>query len=196
MGAPLKTQSTQQSYPPTRGPFHYKMNNAPTQARKHAHQFPHNPNIHVDGGANHSITNNITILHQFKQNKNYAMNDINSDSPALYCTGQGLLPWKAPNGKTLFINCYYSADAGDKIISPTDVVIMKLTDFNAWTQLQHRYGSGIHQIPPQRKSRTTYIPPLCNKWLMVHRHPQTHHQRLHSKTRKTNHTIPQPISDL
>jgi hypothetical protein len=97
--------------------------------------FPTTPiRIHVDGGANRSITNNITILNQFKQIKKYAMNGINSDSPALYCTGQGLLPWKAPNSKTLFINCYYSTYAMDTIISPTDIVITELTDFNDWTQ--------------------------------------------------------------
>jgi len=61
------------------------------------------------------------------------MNGINSDLPALYCTGQGLLPKKAPQGETLMVKCYYSADAVDTIVSPTDVVITAITDYNAWT---------------------------------------------------------------
>lgn len=62
------------------------------------------------------------------------MNGINGDTPALYCTGLGLLPWRAPDGNTLMVKCYYSADAADTIVSPTDVVITELTDYNAWTQ--------------------------------------------------------------
>ena len=62
------------------------------------------------------------------------MNGVSGDAPALYCTGIGLLPWKAPSGDTLLLKCYYSAEAAETIISPTDAVITTDTDFNAWTQ--------------------------------------------------------------
>jgi hypothetical protein len=113
--------------------------------------------IHIDGGANRSLTNDITLLHDFKYIKKYAMNGINSDSPALYCTGVGLLPWKAPNGDILFVKCYYSADAADTILSPTDIVITDLTDFNAWTQHSNvDTGKGYIRFHRRDQDHLTY----------------------------------------
>jgi dUTP pyrophosphatase len=97
--------------------------------------IPNKPiRINVDGGANRSITNDNSILHQYKNIKRYAMHGISGEGPAVYCDGCGLLPWKAPTGEILMVKCYYSQAAAETIVSPTDVVITDLTNFNAWTQ--------------------------------------------------------------
>ncbi len=90
--------------------------------------------VHIDGGANRSITNDISLLSNFKNIKRYSMQGVAANEPALYCTDIGLLPWKAYNGDVIFVKCYYSEAAADTIISPTDVVINHITAFNAWGQ--------------------------------------------------------------
>jgi hypothetical protein len=98
-------------------------------------KYPTTPiRVQIDGGANRSITNDITILSSFRNIKRYAMNGVAVDGPALYCTGLGLLPWRASTGEVLMVKCYYSSDAAETIISPNDVVTNHITDINAWGQ--------------------------------------------------------------
>ncbi len=88
----------------------------------------------MDGGANRSVTNDATILTGYRNIKKYAMNGVSAEGPAIQCTGLGLLPWKADAGETIFIKCYYSTNAAETIISPTDVVHNHMADLNAWSQ--------------------------------------------------------------
>jgi hypothetical protein len=98
-------------------------------------KYPTTPiQVHIDGGANRSITNNISILTQFRNIKKYAINGVSNDGPALYCTGVGYIPWHANTGETLYSKCYYSPQAADTIISPTDVVTLHIQEYHAWEQ--------------------------------------------------------------
>lgn len=96
--------------------------------------LPENVRVHVDGGANRSVTNNIHCLTGYRDIKKYPLNGVSGDGPAVYCTGVGYLPWKADSNATVYIKCYYSKDAAETIVSPTDVVINHLTDIHAWGQ--------------------------------------------------------------
>jgi hypothetical protein len=87
------------------------------------------------------------------------MNGVSSDMPALYCTGISLLPWKAPTGETLLLKCYYSVQAAEMIISPTDVVNTAYTDFSAWTQ-HSDIDSGKGYIQFHRRTGSTLTYPL------------------------------------
>jgi hypothetical protein len=87
----------------------------------------------IDGGANRSITNDYTQLLQFKNIKPYYMSTAGGDSD-LMCTGIGYLPWLSTNGCTILIRCYYSAQAVDTIVSPSDIALNHLTPFHTWTQ--------------------------------------------------------------
>jgi hypothetical protein len=90
--------------------------------------------VQVDGGAKRSITNNTALLTGYKNIKIYPLNGVSTDGPAIYCTSIGYLPWKSDTYKTVFIKCYYSRDAAETIISPTDVVIDHIKDIHAWGQ--------------------------------------------------------------
>jgi hypothetical protein len=90
--------------------------------------------IHCDAGANHSVTNDLSLLTNFKNIKKLAMNGIAENTPAIYCTGIGYLPWVSNEGYTLLVRCYYSAQAAETIISPNDIVITNCTDYYAWCQ--------------------------------------------------------------
>jgi hypothetical protein len=89
--------------------------------------------LHIDGGANRSITNDATQLLQFKNIKPYPMSTAGGDSD-LICTGVGYLPWKSTNGYTILIRCYYSKNAVDTIVSPSDIALNHLTPFHTWTK--------------------------------------------------------------
>ena len=90
--------------------------------------------IQIDGGANRSITNNADILINFRNIKRYAMAGISDNNPAIYCTGKGLLPWIADTGEILYVSCYYSHQAAETLISPTDVVLNHIGVYRAWSQ--------------------------------------------------------------
>jgi hypothetical protein len=59
----------------------------------------HSVRVHVDGGANRSLTNNKSQLLHFKNIKKYPMAGVSSDGPVLVCTSVGYLPWQADTGK-------------------------------------------------------------------------------------------------
>jgi hypothetical protein len=93
--------------------------------------------VQLDGGANSSITNNSTLLSRYQPTDSYAIYGVNKDEIALTCTGRGYIPWRANNGDTVYVPCYYSPDAAETIISPTDVVMSHPHLFSAWGQFAH-----------------------------------------------------------
>ena len=112
--------------------------------------------VHVDGGANRSITNDKTQLIRFKNIKKYPMSGVAAGEAALVCTGLGYFPWQADNGEIVLVKCYFSNQAADTIISPTDIVINNLSDFMAWSQYSNiETGKGYLQF-----YRKTAKPPL------------------------------------
>jgi len=94
------------------------------------HQTLH---LHIDGGANRSITNNIHYLINFKNIKTYCMSSAGGEND-IACTGLGYLPWQPTDGQLILIKCYYSHNTSDTIVSPTDIVLSHLSAFNTWTQ--------------------------------------------------------------
>ena len=64
----------------------------------------------------------------------YPIYGISSDDAALTCTGKGFIPWQAQTGDVLYIPCYYSEQAADTIISPTDVVLCYSSLFSAFSK--------------------------------------------------------------
>lgn len=85
-------------------------------------------------GANCSVTNERHLLVSFKNIKSYAIGGVANDGPAIRCTGLGYLPWKADTSEIVYVKCYYSKDAAETIISPTDIVANQITDIHAWGQ--------------------------------------------------------------
>jgi len=90
--------------------------------------------LHLDGGANMSLTNDETKLINFRHIKKHAIAGVADGAPALHATGIGYLPWRSDHGRTILIKCYYSHQAAETVISPNDVVLNHITDFSGWTQ--------------------------------------------------------------
>jgi hypothetical protein len=78
-----------------------------------------------------------TLLSRYQPTETYAIYGVNKDEVALTCTGHGYIPWVAENGYTFYVPCYYSPDAAETIMSPTDVVMSHPHLYAAWGQFAH-----------------------------------------------------------
>jgi hypothetical protein len=90
--------------------------------------------LHINGGANMSFTNDASLLMNYRNIKRFPITGVSGAAPALYVTGVGYLPWRSHDDKTLLVKCYFSDHAAEMIISPTDIAINKYADYNAWSQ--------------------------------------------------------------
>jgi hypothetical protein len=88
--------------------------------------------LHIDGGANCSITNDLMHLLHYKNIKPYYMSSASQDN-SIRCTAVGYLPWHSPSGKCILVKCYYSPQATGTIVSPSDTC-------------QHRHKGWLHKI--------------------------------------------------
>lgn len=70
----------------------------------------HSIQLHIDSGANRSITNNIQYLLSAQNIKPYFLSSAGSESD-IKCTAIGFLPWRSPDGNTILVKCYYSTQA-------------------------------------------------------------------------------------
>jgi hypothetical protein len=105
-----------------------RIDHAPVHELELPPTYPTNIQIHLDGGAICSVTNNHKLLQRFRNIKTFSIAGVAADTVAIQCTGQGFFPWQSTTSHTLLVNCYYSPQAADTIISPTNVVIThKLT---------------------------------------------------------------------
>ena len=107
----------------------------------HKHTSPDNTimaHVQVDSGANRSITNTKDLLSRYESTTQaYNIYGVGKDEVAVQCTGKGFLPWQSENGDILYIPCYYSEQAADTIISPTDVVLSHKHLYSGWAQFAH-----------------------------------------------------------
>ena len=56
-------------------------------------------------------------------------------------TGVSYLPWQADTGQIVLVKLYYSDQAADTIVSPTDIVINNISNYEGPLLLQMNYGS-------------------------------------------------------
>jgi len=74
--------------------------------------------VHVDGGANRSVTNDTGILTNVRNIKKY----------------MGFFPLFLDAGEVLYVKCYCCPEVAETIISPTDIVNNHINDLKAWGQ--------------------------------------------------------------
>lgn len=156
---------------------------SPFSVRYYTSQTPPGPNsptipikIQIDGGANCSITSRRDLLHRFKQTTAYPIYGVNKDDVALQCIGRGYLPWIAENGDTLYKPMFYSPEAAETIISPTDVVMSHNHLFCAWAQFSHcATGQGHVTFYRSEGTNHTTYPLFMQNGLWYHDAPTFQH---------------------
>jgi hypothetical protein len=89
--------------------------------------------LHIDGGTNRSVTNHKEQLIRFKNIKTHYMSSAGGELDII-CTGIGYIPWRSQNGQTVLIKCYYSPNAPETIVSPSDIVLSHFNMYHSWTQ--------------------------------------------------------------
>ena len=86
--------------------------------------------IQSNGGANTSITNDITNLHHTTKIVPYKIGGIRS---GITCTHKGVFYLNCKNKEVLPVRMFLSAKAPETVISPTDIVTYNESSYNSWT---------------------------------------------------------------
>jgi hypothetical protein len=131
-------------------------------AATHAFPIQNTIKLHIDGGANRSITNDINLLINYKNIKTYRMSSAGGEND-IACTGVGYLPWRSDTGETILIKCYFSQNAPETIISPSDIVMNHMSTYHAWTQHADLTTNKGHITFINNDTEHTTVFPLINR---------------------------------
>jgi hypothetical protein len=131
-------------------------------AATHAFPIQNTIKLHIDGGANRSITNDINLLLNYRNIKTYRMSSAGGENDIL-CTGVGYLPWRSDTGETILIKCYFSQNAPETIISPSDIVMNHMSTYHAWTQHADLMTNRGHITFINNDTKNTTVFPLINR---------------------------------
>ena len=75
--------------------------------------------VQADGGANRSLTNNISLLHTYWNIEPYMIGGIGA---CVTCTKKGPFHLKCDDGSVIRVEMFFSADYTETIILPIDIV--------------------------------------------------------------------------
>ena len=89
--------------------------------------------IQNDTGANKAVTNNNSLLYNYKTIAPYPIGGVKADDVAITCTGEGFLPWKQREGNIIWVKTMFSKEVDGTIISPTTVVEQNRDTFQGFT---------------------------------------------------------------
>ena len=84
-------------------------------------QFRQREKVQNDGGANICLTDNKTLLLNYKTITPKSVKGCSKEGSALKCEGVGYFPWYTSNGARLLIRTFYSPSADGTIFPPTDI---------------------------------------------------------------------------
>ena len=99
-----------------------------------------NIRLQCDGGANTSVTNDETILHHIQDIPDYSIGGIGD---GINCTKKGIFYLQCDNNEVLPVQMYFSPQATETVVSPTDTVTSHFDKFDSWHQLNNvKQGTG------------------------------------------------------
>ena len=112
--------------------------------------------LQADGGANTSVTNDPTILHTWWDINPYTIGGI---AGGLTCTRKGLFHLECLDGSIIPVSMYYSADATETVVSPTDIVFANSDKYDTWWQVSNcREGTGELRFQTTEGLRSATVP--------------------------------------
>ena len=90
-------------------------------------------NLHHDSGANRSVTNDLSLLHDVEEITNpYTIQGANANSGFLSCTHKGMFNLKCDDDSYIQVPVYYSANVDGTIISPTEICMHNAQRYHIW----------------------------------------------------------------
>ena len=85
--------------------------------------------LQVDGGTNRLVANNMDYFTTSWQIEPYQIGGIGA---GITCTAKGIFHIICSNGSIVPVEMFYSREAIETIVSPTDTVYNNSTDFDSW----------------------------------------------------------------
>ena len=90
--------------------------------------------MHLDGGVNRSVTDDIRLLHNVRNIPEYVMHGAQKDGPIINCNKVGYLKLMCRGRGVLNVKTYYSPDVSETILSPGDITKSNDNNFTLWEQ--------------------------------------------------------------
>ena len=126
----------------------------------------HHFRLQIDEGANRSVTNNRDCLHTYWGIVPYCIGGIGD---VIICTEKGVLHLLCDNSSIILISMFFSADATETVISPTDTVFSNSDSFDSWWQMANcKTGVGNLRFYKSDEITITSVPlvMLNNMWYL------------------------------
>jgi len=99
--------------------------------------------MHMDSGANRSITYDDRLLYDVRKIEPYYMHGAQSGEADIVCTKVGFLRLACQGGGSIQIKVFYSPNISETILSPGDITIAEDNNFVQWNQqCDHEKGKG------------------------------------------------------
>jgi len=93
-----------------------------------------NLRMHLDGGANRSVTDDIRLLHNVRNIPEYIMHGAQKDNPIIYCNKVGYLKLMCRGRGVINVKTYFSPNVSETILSPGDITKSDDNNFTLWDQ--------------------------------------------------------------
>ena len=93
-----------------------------------------NLRMHLDGGANRSVTDDLRLLHDVRNISNYAMHGAQKGEPTISCSKVGYIKLICRGRGVINVRTYYSPDVSETILSPGDITKSNDNNFCVWEQ--------------------------------------------------------------
>ena len=90
--------------------------------------------MHMDGGANRSVTNDERLLHDIRRIPTYKMRGAQNGPADIICNKKGVLRLLCEGRGVIEVETYYSPHVSETIISPGDITDDSSNSFTTWEQ--------------------------------------------------------------
>ena len=90
--------------------------------------------MHMDGGANRSVTDDIRLLNNVKNIQPYVMSGAQKDDASIVCTKVGYIKLMCQGHGSIKVKTFYSPDIAETIISPGDITSSNDNNYTVWDQ--------------------------------------------------------------
>ena len=93
-----------------------------------------NIRMHLDGGANRSVTDDLKLLHDVREISQYTMHGAQKGDPSIVCTKVGHIKLMCRGRGVINVRTFFSPDVSETILSPGDITTSSENNFSMWDQ--------------------------------------------------------------
>ena len=98
-----------------------------------------NIRMHLDGGANRSVTDDLRLLNNIRNIPDYSMYGAQKGEATIRCTRVGYMKLMCRGRGVINVKTFYSPDISETILSPGDITQSPENNFALWEQQCNHY---------------------------------------------------------